>query len=198
MSPAAATRGALGLLAQALTYTGAALSAATTADLRSPTPCDGWDLGRLLAHMEESLDAFAELASGDLALVPEPGRSPGVPPDPDADRVARIRTKACGLLHTWQDRADLTEGGETSHVHDRSAPTALLLGAAALEITVHGWDVHESLGVDRPIPDSLAGALMPLAPAVLDPRHFATPLAVPAGADGATTLLGLLGRRAQV
>ena len=42
-------------------------------------------------------------------------------------------------------------------------PTDLLVATAALEITVHGWDVAQATGLDHPLPDDLARRLLPVA-----------------------------------
>ena len=58
----------LDLLQRALDYTRAALGTITCADVDRPTPCSGWSLADLLAHMEDALDAFAEAADGAVGL----------------------------------------------------------------------------------------------------------------------------------
>jgi hypothetical protein len=137
--------------------------------------------------MEESLDAIIELATGTLSLVPA-GPDGGV-----AGRVQRLQLKACTLLGTWSDETPAASAGSVL-VHNRTAPTPLLLTASSLEITVHGWDVHRSVGSDRPIPEALARELLPVVPHVVDPRHFSSPIPSPAGSGAAETLLGLVGR----
>ena len=62
----------------------------------APTPCAGWTLARLLAHMEDALDAFTEAAAGHVAVTPAP---------PTDDRVDALREKACALLGAWADGA---------------------------------------------------------------------------------------------
>ena len=59
---------AVELLDRALGYTRACLAEVTAPTCRRRTPCDGWDLGQLLAHMEDALDAFTEGARGEVDL----------------------------------------------------------------------------------------------------------------------------------
>jgi hypothetical protein len=74
----------------------------------------------------------------------------------------------------------------------------LLVATAALEITVHGWDVARALDLDHPVPPELAEALLPVAVLVVDPAdrgvRFAPALRAPAYAASAERLLAHLGR----
>ncbi len=181
---------AVGLLEHALDYTRPVLAhlddAGTDgpADLTRPTPCTAWDLGRLLAHMEDGLDAFTEGADGTVSL------DPRVPAEV---RAARLRRKACHLLGSW-----LRERPAVVSVGSRPVPTAAVAATATLEITIHGWDVAQTLGLPTPLPVDLAVRLGDLAEALVDPtdrgRRFATPLPVPADADAEARLLAFLGR----
>ncbi len=186
-APPSDTSAAIELLERSLSYTRAGLVQCPDADPHARTPCAEWDLSALLAHMEGSLDAVIELATGSLALVPT-GPDGGV-----TGRVERLQVKACTLLGTWSGGAPAASGGSVL-VHDRVAPTPLLLTAASLEIAVHGWDVHRSLGAEQPIPEALAHDLLPVVPHVVDPRHFASPIPGTPASGAAETLLGLVGR----
>ena len=174
---------AVELLERSLGYTRAALAAVSPDRLGSPTPCAGWDLDRLLRHMDDSLDAFIEAATGSVSLVGTAG----------TPRLESIRAKACALLGWW-----CTQPPETVRVGESPLPADLLVGTAALEITVHGWDVHRALGRHDPVPEELAGALLPIARAVVTdadrPRRFAPPVATAPGASESARLLGFLGR----
>jgi uncharacterized protein (TIGR03086 family) len=175
---------AVELLDRALAYTRVALGDVTEADLARRTPCERWDLGQLLAHMEDALDAFAEGAHGRVDLQETV---------PAAVRVANLQRKACALLAAWtRDAPDRVSIGE----HSLDTPVVAL--AAALEITVHGWDVGQAVGSGRRIPDDLAQRLLPVAEALVADADrgdlFGTPRPVPSEADDVTRLLGFLGR----
>lgn len=174
------------LLERALGYTRSTLATVTPAHLCLPTPCDQWRLGDLLAHMEDSLDAFAEGAGGTIGL-----RSAA--PAPLDDRIATLQTKACDLLGAWANASApvVDVGGVPMSV---SAITRL----AAIEITVHGWDVARTTGAGLPIPDAFARDLLPtaLALAIEHDGEFGPALPVPAGAGAERRVLALLGRRA--
>jgi uncharacterized protein (TIGR03086 family) len=183
----AETPHAIELLERSLGYTRAGLIRCLSADPRTRTPCAEWDLSDLLAHMEESLDAIVEMATGSLSLVPT-GPAAGV-----AGRVERLQLKACDLLGRWSGGPAATSAGSVL-VHDRVAPTPLLLTAAALEVAVHGWDVHASVGSDVPFPEALARDLLPVVPHVVDPRHFSSPIPPTPRSSAVASLLGLVGR----
>jgi uncharacterized protein (TIGR03086 family) len=143
-----ALTGAVELLDRSLAYTRAALALVTPDRLGDPTPCTEWDVAALLRHMDDGLDAFTEAATGSVALTPATG-SPG---------PASIRAKACALLGWWCEHPppDVRIGG-------LPMPSGLLVGTAALEITVHGWDLHQALGTGWPVPTALAEELRPVA-----------------------------------
>ena len=117
------------LLERALGYTRSALVTVTPADLCLPTPCEQWRLGDLLAHMEDSLDAFAEGAGGTIDL-----RSAA--PAPLHERITTLQTKACDLLGAWAAATTSTVA-----VGGRPMPVRTIARLAAVEIAVHGWDV---------------------------------------------------------
>lgn len=185
------------LLERAIGYTRTSLQLAASADLaglRSPTPCAEWDLLTLLRHMDDSLGAFTDAAEiGYVDLVPVPsGESPA---DTALLIVDRLKRRACAALGAWAQHP----GPETVTVADRELRSDLLAAAGALEIAVHGWDVAQACGVDRPLPAALALELLDVVPVLVTdadrPRRFADPVDVPPHARPGTRLLGAVGRR---
>lgn len=176
----------LDVLQRALDYTRDALATITCADVERPTPCAGWRLADLLAHMEDALDAFAEAAAGSVGLS-------SAAPSPLEQRVQRLQAKACGLLASWMAaRAPYVDVG------GHPLPVDAVARIAALEIAVHGWDVARTTGHDRPLPEPLAAELLPTALQVglSDDPRFAPPVPVDVRAPAAVHVLALLGRRA--
>ena len=174
---------ALELLERALGYTRVQLADVRPDMLDQPTPCAGWDLRRLLAHMEDALDAFTEAATGQVSIIPTP----------PSNRVEALLEKACALLGVWAG------GGPVSvAIDDRELDTERLISAAALEITVHGWDVSQATGRRAAIPGSLALALYDVARILVAPAdrdgHFAWPRPIPPDAPSDAHLLCFLGR----
>jgi uncharacterized protein (TIGR03086 family) len=177
------------LLERALAYTGTRLSEVDEARLAWRTPCAHWRLDDLLAHMEDALDAFTEAAGGAVPVHPTPAGAVGRP-----GRVDVIQMKACDLLGAWSrpGPGDVLVGG-------LDLPSPLLVATAALEVTVHGWDVGQAVGSGVPIPENLATALLPVARTAVTAAdrgvRFAAPRPVAADAPDATRLLAHLGRR---
>lgn len=173
------------LLERALAYTGGRLAEVDEARLGWRTPCAHWRLDDLLAHMEDALDAFTEAAGGAVPVHAAAGR-PG--------RVEVIQSKACDLLGAWSrpSPGDVLVGGF-------DLPSPVLVATAALEVTVHGWDVGQAVGSRVPIPDALAAALLPVARASVTTAdrgvRFGPARPVPADAPAARRLLAHLGRR---
>ena len=175
----------LDLLQRALDYTRAALGTITCADVDRPTPCTGWSLADLLAHMEDALDAFAEAADGAVGLS-------SAAPTPLETRVQALQLKACALLSAWlhADQPSVDVGGHP-------LPVDAIARIAALEIAVHGWDVRQATGHAEPLPEPLAAALLPsaLQIALAGDDRFAPPLPVDVEAPAGAHVLALLGRR---
>ncbi|WKN48424.1 TIGR03086 family metal-binding protein [Nocardioides sp. Arc9.136] len=186
--------GAVELLDRSLAYARGTLADVTEADLDRRTPCTAWTLRALLGHMEDALDAFTEAASGVVEVEPPP---------PALTRVDALREKACALLAAWT-RAARDDGRATGDgrgpvaVGDAGLAGPVLVAAAALEITVHAWDVGRATGRGRALPDDLARGLLAVAGVVVDPAdrgvRFGPVRAVPDDATYGAQLLAFLGR----
>jgi len=180
----AALEGAVELLERALGYTRVMLADVRPDHLEAQTPCTRWTLTRLLAHMEDALDAFTEAASGQVYVEPVPASD---------DRIDNLREKACALLGAWTEARP-----PTVDVGDRRLDPPLLVAMAALEIAVHGWDVAQATGKGAPIPDDLARGLLPIAEHVIGPAdrgsRFAAPRSLGASTVPSDILLAFVGR----
>ena len=174
---------AVELLERSLGYTRVALAGVTGAHLAAPTPCQEWTLRDLLAHMDDSLDAFTEAAGGSVALTRGPA----------AHRVTVLQQKACALLGLWSG-----QGPPGVRVGGVDLATDLLVATAALEIAVHGWDVAQATRARTPIPDELARHLLPVAHRVVSDTdrgiRFAEALPDPVEAPADVRLRAFLGR----
>ncbi|HCB07683.1 MAG TPA: TIGR03086 family protein [Nocardioides bacterium] len=185
-APSPALSGAVELLERSLGYTRVLLVDVTPDQLDRSTPCAGWTLGQLLAHMEDALDAFTEAAVGRVEVDPVP---------PTETRVDALQEKACALLGAWAAPRPVSRDVA---VGDLDLDGPLLVATAALEITLHGWDVGQATGRRTRIPDDLARGLLPLAQHVIDesdrgPR-FADPRPTPPVAAADQRLLAWTGR----
>jgi uncharacterized protein (TIGR03086 family) len=187
--------GAIELLAAAISYALGVCTLVEAGDMALPTPCPGWDLGTLLAHLSDSMaDLEAAIRTGYLDL-----ERPENPPDPPAacpwagDPVDVLRDRAAALLsvsycYAGPDRL-VAVGG-------LPVPTGLVACTGAIEIAVHGWDVSSALGAYAPIPAALATRMLRLCPLLVASREglFAVPVEVPAQASPGDRLVGYLGR----
>jgi uncharacterized protein (TIGR03086 family) len=189
--PAAWSAEGARLLEPSISYALGAVLAVTPELLPRPTPCRGWDLRMLLRHACESLTAFGEgIETGRVSLDPAAEDS-----DLEADPARAFRDRACQLLDAW------TSPGHQRHVIEiGGCPLAasVMAAAAALEVTVHGWDISQACGQRQPIPRATATSLLAIAP-ILVPRAgrhplFAAPVTVPATAGPSDQLAAFLGR----
>ncbi len=177
------------VLDSAVTWTHACLQLARTSDLSAPTPCADWDLGKLLAHMEDSLEALGEAAEigrvrvADLDARADPGRT-----------IDRLVQRACTTRAAWMRR--LTSAPIS--VGDLPLGRDTLAMVGALEIAVHGWDVAQAVGSGLRLPEDLAARLYGVAQVVVSPSErgtrFADAIPVPSSAPMSTRLLAHLGR----
>jgi uncharacterized protein (TIGR03086 family) len=172
---------------------GAIHYAVTSAELIEPplltvaTPCSAWNLGMLLVHLSESMDAITEgLTCGMVALMPaaDAGGEPG-----------SVRARCARLLAA----IPAAPTGELVGIADLSLTDNALAYAGAMEVAVHGWDIAVACGRPRPIPAELASPLLKAAdvllPASARPDLFAHPLRPPVPATPSGVLLAFLGRR---
>lgn len=144
--------------------------------LGRPTPCPGWNVRMLIAHLLTGLGVLGG---------PHPTGRPGPAPGPaPGDLVATLLDTACLLLTRPPSRSD---------------GAGVAAATAAIEVAVHAWDLACACGADRPVPALIATDLLVLAPrlvpAALRPRLFAEPVHVPGGAAAGDRLVAFLGRR---
>ncbi|GIE93182.1 TIGR03086 family metal-binding protein [Paractinoplanes rishiriensis] len=159
------------------------------ADLTRPTPCAGWDLRTLLAHMTSEHRSFAAAASGQA--IPERF------PDPVRDYAA-----ACDLVLTAFAAPDVLNREFTlTQLGPQPFPARQAITFHLVDYVIHGWDLARSLDAAY-IPDPAAMAItLSVARAIPTDANreapnapFAPALPVPPDADPLTEALLLLGR----
>lgn len=185
------------LLERAMGYTLGSLQLVTPEALGNATPCAEWDLRALLLHMNESLQALHEaIAVGHLELDPTLDVTDVYADygDPMRDPVASLRNRACHMVGAWMSPS----APDVVSIADRCVTADVVAAAGAIEVTVHGWDVAAACGVDRPIPEALAGLLLDLCEVFVDdddrPQRFGPVVPVGGSPAARTRLLSLLGR----
>jgi len=157
-------------------------AAGAAADLDARTPCEDWDVRTLMNHMLQTQQYFTNAAQGRDAT--PPGQQPprdllGVSPAADFER-ARIEA--------------LQVFGEDG-VLERTGP---MLGIAASDQLLHGWDLARATGQDETMPAELAEAAYGVIHGAFteDQREgvFAPEIAVPDTASAQERLLAYAGR----
>jgi uncharacterized protein (TIGR03086 family) len=150
------------------------VGAVTPEQLRSPTPCAGWNLADLLAHMTVQHRGFAAAARGE-------GANPAVwQPTTLADAVAAdpagtYSAAAADVLEAFADEGVL----DATFALPEFGPGADFPGAVAIgfhfvDYVVHGWDVARTIGSSFDLPADVLAAVLPLALAVPDDGDFRT------------------------
>ncbi len=170
------------------------LNPVTSRVLSRRTPCEGWTLVDLIAHMTAQHRGFAAAAAGRGAN-PDPWKAVPAAGDP----VAEYREAAAQVLtaFTTAEATPFT----MPEVAPQTVPAAMALGFHLVDYLVHSWDVAAARGVPfAPRPELVAAAL-PIALAVPDDDQRLSPEApfrpAVAVADDASPLnrvLGALGR----
>jgi uncharacterized protein (TIGR03086 family) len=182
---------ALDLLDRALGYTRGCLSTARGLDLSVTTPCAEWDLRALLEHLDDSLAALTEAATGDHVGVPLAPLPAGLPADHLLAALGRRTGEAVGAWTARTGRATVSLGP------DAGLDDEVVAAVGALEVAVHGWDVARSCAADRPLPEELAADLLPVAAVLVGdadrPGRFAAPVATGSPLAGGR-LLAFVGR----
>jgi uncharacterized protein (TIGR03086 family) len=169
-------------------------------DLARPTPCAGWNLSALLAHMTVQHHGFAAAARGGTdPEVWEPATvADAVASDPAgayasaADDVLRA-FEADGVLEAVFTLPEFGPGA--------TFPGAMAIGFHFVDYVVHGWDVARTIGAAYELPKAVVDAVLPIAFAVPDGEFradegspFRRAVAVDDGASDMDRLLAHLGR----
>jgi len=162
-------------------------------DWDSPTPCAAWSVRDLVNHIvSEQLWVPDLLAGHTIAEVGDKYDGDQLHDDPPDAWL-----KASGVA-----RAALLQPGavdRTVHLSFGDTDAREYGWQLTTDLAVHGWDLATALGAHAGIEDELATAILayvePQVSAWSGTSWFAEPVAVPADADAATRLIGLLGRR---
>ena len=118
----------------------------TPADLARPTPCAGWDLADLLAHMIGQHHGFAAAVRDGNA----PAAAYAVRPWTPAGWAESVRT-----LREAFAAADPGRAVVLVEIGPAALPLRRVVGAQLLDTVVHTWDVARALGREHlPAPSS--------------------------------------------
>jgi uncharacterized protein (TIGR03086 family) len=177
------------------------VDSATPSDFDRPTPCQGWSLVDLVAHMTVQHRGFAAAARG-LGADPKIWRVECVLEAVKSDPLGEYAKAAHDALEAFaaDGTADasfaLPEFGEAAVF-----PAAMAIGFHFVDYVVHGWDVAASLGVRYDLPSAVVEAVLPLVLSVPDDKAIRTmegapfrPALAPTGVGGFDRILRHLGR----
>jgi len=114
------------VLSRALDQCGDVLAQVHAGQLDLPTPCRGWDVARLVAHVVAAPGRFLTAMRGE-----RPDWS-AEPPPIGTEWAAVFRSAADDLIHAWHQRGD---EAETRTVDWQTA-----------ELAVHTWDLAQATG----------------------------------------------------
>lgn len=164
-------------------------------ELGRPTPCVGWDLGDLLAHMVGQHYGFAAaVRDGDAPV--EAYATQDV-----RGRVASAWQESVDVLTAAFAGADLDRPVRLVEIRpDRPLPAGVAVGFQLLDTVVHTWDLATGLGVEFEPDPELAGITLALARLVparesrLGPGAAFAPVVAAAGDDDWTQALARTGR----
>jgi uncharacterized protein (TIGR03086 family) len=182
------TQAAAGLLERAVCYGLESVDGIRQSALSRPTPCAGWDLKELLCHVNESLATLHQGVDGGHIDLSPSSVEDSPPSERIEDLVGAFRKGAHSML---DNRPRLEVAG-----HPIASDMVAIIGA--VEIAVHGWDICESRGRDRPVPARLALEMLRWTPLIIDNvlRHtlFAAPVPISPLASPSDRLVAFLGR----
>jgi uncharacterized protein (TIGR03086 family) len=180
------------------------VSLITADDLRLVTPCEGWNLADLLAHMTVQHRGFAAAARGrgdDEAVWQTDTVAAAVAADPAgayADAAAEVLDAFAGadVLDSEFALPDFGPGAVF--------PAAMAIGFHYVDYVVHGWDVARTLGQSYQLPVDVVAAAVPLALVVpdgdfrtIDNAPFGPAIPSTDPADDLGRILAYLGRSPQ-
>ncbi|MEI7029413.1 TIGR03086 family metal-binding protein [Streptomyces pratensis] len=168
---------------------------AKDSDWQRDTPCAGWDLRRLVAHMTAQHHGFAAAARG-AGQEASHWREPQDMSDP-----ARAHREAAAVVLDAFAEPGVMEREFAIPELGRDFPGVQAVAFHFIDYVVHAWDVAAALGVDLQLSDEVRGAAQAIArlvPAEPEDRApgsvFAPALEVPDGCGPLEEALLLLGR----
>jgi uncharacterized protein (TIGR03086 family) len=180
------------------------VSLVTADDLALATPCVGWNLADLLAHMTVQHRGFAAAARGhgdDEAVWQTGPVAAAVAGDP----AGTYSAAAAEVLNAFAGDGVLdSEFALPEFGPGAMFPSAMAIGFHYVDYVVHGWDVARTLGRSYELPVDVVAAAVPLALVVpdgdfrtIDNAPFGPAIPSTDAADDLDRVLAYLGRSPQ-
>jgi uncharacterized protein (TIGR03086 family) len=158
------------------------------------TPCTEWTAAQVLQHAVGDQLGYAATLTGQGWPSEDPFSPSGVLHEPAAELVERA-VRASALA--WQT-VSLDAEEVPTPLPQGSLPPWIAVGACALDAGVHAWDLAVATGQTSPLSVDLAGTLLPMAEAIVEPLRaygvYAPALATMDTDDASARLLRYLGR----
>lgn len=127
---------------RALVAAGEVIARIRPDDLSRPTPCVGWDLGTLVAHVIGQNRGFAlAVSTGDAAESDYAAH--GLPPG----KLSEAWTQSADQVRTAFANAELAQQTRLAEINpDGTFPATAVVWMHLLDTVIHTWDVATSLG----------------------------------------------------
>jgi uncharacterized protein (TIGR03086 family) len=167
------------------------------ANREAPTPCSEWTVTQVLQHALGDQLAWAAA----IGVGTGPSENPFTPSGRLEGSVDDLVESALAASRTAWARVRSDDDAVPTPLPQGAFPAPTAAAACALDAAVHAWDIAVALGRPGPLPDELAGQLLPAARAIAEPlRQFGAyaPALPPRPEDNrAAALLRYLGRNPQ-
>jgi uncharacterized protein (TIGR03086 family) len=165
------------------------------ASIDRPTPCAGWSVGALLAHMTVQQHGFSRAVAGERTELSD--WTAIVEDDP----VGAYRKSCDEVLAAFAGLRDPSAPVLLPEVRPEPLPTMVAVGFHLVDNVVHAWDAARALGRQVDFDDSVLAAALDVSRLVPDDERrdrdgaaFAHSLPVPTGTSKLDEILLLLGR----
>ncbi|GAA0911259.1 hypothetical protein GCM10009557_85590 [Virgisporangium ochraceum] len=160
-----------------------------------PTPCEKWTVTQVLQHAAGDQVGYAAAITGG----PWPTEDPFSPSGRiDGEHSAYLAAALAASAAAYETIAVDAEQVPTP-LPQGAMPAWLAAGACALDAGVHAWDIATATGQASPLTPEMAGPLLTVARAIVEPlrAYGAYAAALPAvdGQDEVAALLRYLGRQ---
>ncbi|MFC4784051.1 TIGR03086 family metal-binding protein [Nocardioides sp. MAHUQ-72] len=139
------------VLSRALDQAGDVLAAVHPDQLTRPTPCNDWDVARLIAHLVAAPTKFLAAMRGE-----EPDWATE-PPEIGHEWAPVFRVGADDLIHAWHQQGDEAD--------------ARTVDWQTSEIAVHTWDLARATGQSAQLEPSVAERALAFMSAGLTPEN---------------------------
>lgn len=168
------------------------MRAVTPDDIGRPSPCEGWTVGDVAAHLLDGLNRRAATTPSELSGVDEAVTLSDVPA---AWRATRERFLGALERPGELDREVPGPGG-------RAVPMRMLLRVLPVEVVLHGWDIARGTGMSTDLDPQLAERLLEAGRPLIEQfgrgTAFGPEQPAPAGAPAADRLAAFYGRRVEL